>query len=119
MATQSPNTPLSYGAIQGPLASGIASFGIANNSGVVTPYEIKTNEIVGVANISSMQVYTPNANQYGVAVTGATLQLNTELVINDNNAGTNQKVYWVQNVPDFETGYDRYLLVMRFGIGLT
>ena len=99
-----PNTPLSYGAIQGPLASGIASFGIANNSGVVTPYEIKTNEIVGVANISSLQVNTPNANQYGVSVTGATLQLNTELVINDNNAGTNQKVYWVQNVPDFETG---------------
>ncbi|MGA2875782.1 MAG: thermopsin family protease [Nitrososphaerales archaeon] len=97
-----PNTPLSYGAIQGPLASGIASFGIANNSGVVTSYEIKTNEIVGVANISSMQVYTRDASQYGVTVTGATLQLNAELVINDNNAGA--KVYWVQNVPDFETG---------------
>src|SRR5208283_159959 len=97
-------TPFSYGAIQGPLASGIASFGVANNSGVVTSYEIKTNEIVGVANISSMQVNTPDASQYGVSATGATLQLNAELVVNDNNSGTNQKVYWVQNVPDFETG---------------
>jgi thermopsin len=99
-----PNTPLSYGPVQGPFASGIASFGIANNSGVVTPYEVQTNEIVGLANISAMQVYTPNASQYGVTVTGATLQLNSELVVNNSGEGTTQNVYWVQNVPDFETG---------------
>ncbi len=99
----SPNTPFSSGSLTTPLASGIATFGISNNSGVVTPYEIRTNEIVGTANISSFQVDTLNAGQYQVSITGATLQLNTLLVVNDNN-GANQKVYWVQNVPDFETG---------------
>jgi len=99
----SPNTPLSYGAVSGPLGSGLASFGILNNSGVVTPYEIRTTEIVGTANISSFQVETYNAGQYGVSPTGATLQLNTLLIVNNAN-GTEQNVYWVQNVPDFETG---------------
>ncbi len=98
-----PNTPLSYGPVQGPFASGIASFGIANNSGVVTPYEVQTNEIVGVANISAMEVYTADAGQYGVTVTGATLQLNSELVVNNSGSST-PNVYWVQNVPDFVTG---------------
>ena len=99
----SPNTPFSHGPIPTPLASGISTFGISNSSGVASSYEVKTNEIVGVANISSMQVYTPNANQYGVSITGATLQLNSLLVVSDNSS-SNQKVYWVQNVPDFQTG---------------
>ena len=99
----SPNTPFSYGPIPTPLASGIASFGIYNNSGVVTPYEIRTNQIVGVTNISSFQVNTPDAPQYGDAITGATLQLNALLVVNDNGSSS-QKVYWVQDVPDFVTG---------------
>ena len=66
----SPNTPFSYGSLSTPLSSGIAAFGIANNSGAVTSYEIRTNEIVGTANISSFQVNTPNAVQYGVSITG-------------------------------------------------
>ncbi len=98
-----PNTPMSHGPAQGPFASGIATFGITNNSGSVTPYEIRTNEIVGDANISSMEVDTPNAGQYGVSVTGATLQLNTLLVVNDSSSSI-PKVYWLQNVPDFKTG---------------
>ncbi len=98
-----PNAPFSYGALPTPLSSGIATYGISNNSGVVTPYEVQTNEIVGTANISQFQVYTPNAARYGVTLTGATLQLNTLLVVNDNNSSEAQ-VYWVQGVPDFETG---------------
>lgn len=97
----SPNTPFSYGAVSSTFASGISTFGVSNNSGSVSAYEVRTNEIVGVANISSMQINTPNANQYGVTPTGGTLQLNAVLVVNDNSG---QKVYWVQNVPDFETG---------------
>ena len=97
-----PNTPFSYGAVLSPLASGISSFGIYNNSGVVTPYEIRTNEIVGVANISAFQVDTPNAASFGDHVTGATLQLNALLVVTDNGSSA-QKVYWAQNVPDFVT----------------
>src|SRR5208337_4395352 len=45
----------------------------------------------------------PSAPQYGDTVTGATLQLNVILVVNDNGSPS-QKVYWVQNVPDFVTG---------------
>ena len=81
-----PNTPFSYGAVSPPLASGIASFGVYNNSGVVTPYEIRTNQIVGVANISAFQVLTLNAAKYGVSVTGATLQLNALLVVQDSGS---------------------------------
>jgi len=97
----SPNTPFSYGPLSTSFASGISTFGISNNSGTVSPYEVRTNEIVGIANISSLQVLTRDANQYGVSPTGATIQLNALLVVNDNSG---QKVYWVQNVPDFETG---------------
>ncbi|MDG6905282.1 MAG: thermopsin family protease [Nitrososphaerota archaeon] len=96
----SPNTPFSYGAVSSNFASGISTFGVANNSGRASAYEVRTNEIVGVANISSMQINTPNANQYGVSVSGGTLQLNAVLVVNDSSG---QKVYWVQNVPDFQT----------------
>jgi len=97
-----PNTPFSYGAPAYPLASGLAAFGIYNNSGVITPYEIKTNHLVGVANISSFSVNTANASKYGDSVTGATLQLNAMLVVQDSSSP--QKVYWVQEVPDFTTG---------------
>ena len=96
-----PNTPYSFGAINPPLAMGIASLGIYNDSGVVTPYEIQTSEIAGFANISSVQVYTQDAYRYGVSTSGFTVQLNAMLVLNDG--GASPKVYWVQNVPDFVT----------------
>lgn len=97
-----PNTPYSYGPLSSTFASGISTFGLSNSSGVVSSYQVQTTEVVGIANISSMQVYTPNAErEYGVSDTGATLQLNTVLVVND---ASGQKVYWAQNVPDFETG---------------
>ena len=99
----SPSTPYSYGPLSTPLASGIASFGIKNDSATVSSYQVLTSQIVGVANISSIQVNTPDANQYGVNPTGATLQLNAMLVVNDTGVPS-QKVYWVQNVPDFVTG---------------
>ena len=97
-----PSTPYSYGGVTPPLALGVASFGIYNKSGTASSYQIQTNEIVGMVNISSVQVDTPNAGNYGVSTTGFTVQLNAMLVVNDG--GTSRKVYWVQNVPDFETG---------------
>jgi len=97
-----PSTPYNFGAISSPLAMGISTFGISNHSGTVTPYQVQTSEIVGLANISSAQVNTPNAYQYGVSPTGFTVQLNAMLVVNDGSSL--QKVYWVQNVPDLETG---------------
>ena len=98
-----PVTPYSFGAISPPFAMGISAFGISNQSGGVAPYQIETSELIGLANISSVQVNTPNAYRYGVSPTGFTVQLNAMLVVNDG--GSLQKVYWVQDVPDFETGY--------------
>jgi thermopsin len=99
----SPSTPYSYGAITPPLAMGVASFGIYNRTGTASSYQIQTNEIAGLVNIASVQVYTPNAGSYGVSTTGFTVQLNAMLVVNDGGTSS-PKVYWVQNVPDFETG---------------
>ncbi|HVB13052.1 MAG TPA: thermopsin family protease [Nitrososphaerales archaeon] len=96
-----PNTPLSYGALSSPQPSGIASFGISNDSGTVVPYEIHSSQIVGIANISSFLANNPNAATFGDNVAGATLQLNTNLVVNQTNGL--QDVYWVQNTPDFVT----------------
>jgi len=97
-----PSTPYSYGPISPPLASGIASFGISNSSGTVSSYQVQTSQVVGLASISSFQVSTFDAYRYDTHTSGATLQLNAMLVVNDSGTQS-QKVYWVQNVPDFVT----------------
>ena len=97
-----PSTPFSYGALTPPMATGIASFGIYNSSGEAVPYEVKTSQIMGVANITAFQVKTPNAYTYSTNISGATLQLNAILVVNDNGSSV-QRAYWVQNTPDFVT----------------
>ncbi len=99
-----PNTPFSYGAVTPPFASGIATYGIKNVSGDAIPYEVRTNEIIGVANISSFLVNNPNAASYGDNVAGATLQLNSILVVNESDGS--QGIYWIQNTPDFVTSTD-------------
>ncbi|MHB1867750.1 MAG: thermopsin family protease, partial [Nitrososphaerales archaeon] len=103
-----PNTPLSYGALSSPQPSGIASYGISNDSGTAFPYEIHSSQIVGVANISSFLANNPNAATFGDNVAGATLQLNTNLVVNQTNGL--QDVYWVQNTPDFVTSVNAMAL---------
>ena len=99
----SPNTPYSYGGVPSPLAMGLASFGVYNESGTAIPYRIQTRELVGVANISSVQVNTQDAFRYGVSPSGFSVQLNAMLVVGDGGASSPQ-VFWVHNVPDFETG---------------
>lgn len=96
-----PSTPYSYGPISPPLAPGIASFGVSNSTSAVSSYEVKTSEVVGTAKISAFQVNTPDAFRYNTRTSGSTIQLNTMLIVNDS--ATTQKVYWVQNVPDFVT----------------
>ena len=67
----------------------------------VIPYEIRTNEIVGIANITALDAKTHNASLYGDNVAGATLQLNANVVVTDNSG--QQYTYWAQNVQDFVT----------------
>src|SRR5208283_1478661 len=96
-----PNSPLQTGPLTPPEPTGIASFGLSTSSGVVTPYNIESNEVVGVAEISSLLAHNSTASWTNSTVSGTTLQLNTVLVVNELN-GT-QQVYWVQNTPDFVT----------------
>ena len=95
-----PVTPFVAGPLFPPEPTGLASFGINNDSGNAIPYEIKTSSVVGVANISSIQAYNSSAPSLNDTVSGATLQLNAVLVVDKN--GT-QYVYWCQDTPDFVT----------------
>ena len=80
--------------------TGIAAFGLYNDSGVITPYNVTTSEVVGFANITSILVAkspncSPNSQQ------DASLQLNSILVIEHSDGSTFS--YWPQNVPSFYT----------------
>ena len=56
--------------------------------------------VVGVANITSIQAYNSSAPILNDTVSGATLQLNAVMVVNENGS---QYVYWCQDTPDFVT----------------
>ena len=45
-----------------PEPTGVASFGLNNASGVVTPYTIKSTDVIGIADIASMQAYNASAS---------------------------------------------------------
>jgi len=84
-----------------PEPTGVAAFGLNNVSGTVTPYTIKSTDVLGVADIASMQAFNASASFYNDTLSGATLQLNSILVVNEQ--GGNQQIYWTQNTPDFVT----------------
>ncbi len=88
-----------------PVPVGIASYGLQNVSAVSGPYQIVTNEIVGVAKINSIQAYnyTPPAN---ASVYGATLQLNA--VLNITSVNNTNYSYWIQDVMDLNTSNSTY-----------
>ena len=84
-----------------PEPSGVAAYGLYNDSGKVVPYTVESSDVVGVANIASLQAFNASAPSYNDTVSGATLQLNSILVVNEK--GGQQQNYWVQNTPDFVT----------------
>jgi thermopsin len=96
-----PFTPFIAGPIAPPQPTGIASFGLYNISGNAVPYAIQTSSIVGTANISSIQAYNSSAPTLNDTVSGATLQLNAELVVEGGNGS--EQVYWAQDTSDFIT----------------
>ncbi|AHC51910.1 thermopsin [Sulfolobus acidocaldarius SUSAZ] len=83
-----------------PAPAGIASFGLYNYSGKVTPYVITTNEMLGYANITSLLAYYKKALRYGVNPYSATLQFNIVLSVNTSNG---VYAYWLQDVGQFQT----------------
>ena len=96
-----PTSPYYSYPITPPEPTGVASFGLTNDSGKVTPYTIKSTDVVGIANIASMQAYNASATFYNDTISGATIQLNSILVVNEQ--GGNQQAYWTQDTPDFVT----------------
>jgi thermopsin len=86
---------------------GVASYGLYNISGKLYPYQVLTDEVVGVANITALSAYNP-APPPNSSINGASLQLNVGL-----NTHVNSKlvVFWLQDVIDFNTSSDRYYFV--------
>lgn len=96
-----PNNPLSFGSLLPPEPSGIASYGLSNQSGIDAPYAVVSTDVIGVAAISSIRAYNATAESAGANPSGATLQLNSVLVVKESGGET--QVYWCQNTPDFVT----------------
>ncbi|MGP8124329.1 MAG: thermopsin family protease [Nitrososphaerales archaeon] len=96
-----PVSPLQYGPLVSPQPTGIASFGLYNESGNLVPYSVQTDEVVGAARISALSAYNATAASADSAVSGATLQLNAMLVVQQTDGL--QQTYWCQNIPDFVT----------------
>ena len=86
---------------------GISSYGLYDNLSHTNTYQISTNEVVGIANITSISAYNstspPNISKYG-----AGLQLNA--VMNTNQQGK-LHVYWLQDVVRFNTSNNNFYLL--------
>ena len=91
--------PYLLSGLGGPKPTGIASFGVLNDSGRLSPYTIDTPAVAGFANITALQATDINASSVGVPQSSSTLQLNA-IVVATNDDGT-QFEYWSQNVPQF------------------
>ncbi|BCU68130.1 hypothetical protein HS7_15670 [Sulfolobales archaeon HS-7] len=91
-----------------PAPGGIASFGLFNYSGKITPYIISTNEVIGYTNISNLLAYYKQARRYGVNLYSATLQMNVVLQVN-TSSGT--FAYWLQDVGSFQTNKDQLTFI--------
>lgn len=96
-----PIDPYYYLPLTSPQPTGIASFGLYNESGSAVPYQVETDEVVGVGDVTALQAYNATAGSDQSNISGATLQLNTVLLVNETNG--NQQSYWIQNTPDFVT----------------
>lgn len=87
-----------------PSPVGIASYGLGNNSGSINPYVIRTSEVVGQANISSLSATTTwndsiyPEDSFLACDQCATLQMNANVLVETSDG--NQS-FWVQNVVHF------------------
>lgn len=103
-----PNNPLAYGPIAAPEPTGIASYGLTNDSGSDSPYAVASTGIVGLVSISSMMALNSTAGSVGANPSAMTVQLNAMLVVDEG--GNRSQVYWCQNTPDFVTAASQVAL---------
>ncbi|MCW1292003.1 MAG: thermopsin family protease [Candidatus Rehaiarchaeum fermentans] len=104
--TESPYIVNPYIYSRGNNAEGLVSYGISNQSGILSAYTINTSTLEGFLNLSSLYVY--NSSQ-SAASHFLSAQLNGVLVVTNKN-GTIQ-TYWVQNVAQIYTVNRFYNLV--------
>ncbi|EET90165.1 MAG: thermopsin [Candidatus Micrarchaeales archaeon] len=93
----------------GAVPTGIASYGLYDTLNKSTrTYQIRTNEIIGIANVSSIKAYnaTPPSN---VSKYGASLQLN--VVMNGYNSNGKEMTYWLQDVVRFNTSDKNFYIL--------
>ena len=96
-----PATPLELGPLTPPLPTGIASFGLYNDSGNLQSYTVQTDEVVGVADISAVAAFNSTASASQNSVSGMSLQLNSMLAV--QQADGSEQTYWCQDIPVFVT----------------
>jgi len=90
-----------YSSVPAPI--GIADYGVLNSSGTITAYAVRASEVIGEANITSLQAYNPFFN----SPYSASLQLNAVLLINTTGG---QQDYLLQNVVEFQTNSEEMRL---------
>ncbi|MDE1834639.1 MAG: thermopsin family protease [Candidatus Micrarchaeota archaeon] len=88
-------------------SAGIASYGLYNVSGMLHPYQVRTDEVVGDINISRLSV-SGMRHALNASPNGASLQLNVGL---NTHIGKRSAVYWLQDVVDFNTSSHQYYFV--------
>ncbi len=79
-----------------PSPTGIAAYGIYNNSGTISTYKVATDAVVGFADVSQL-----SATDHGTNSSLASLQENNILEVNNTDGST--FTYWPQNVLAFDT----------------
>ena len=79
-------------------ARGLAAYGIENNSGKITNYNIATNALMGFADINSL--YSYYSSEFGQSHQ-ISLQLNGVLVVKNNDNKT--FTYWIQDVANINS----------------
>lgn len=81
-----------------PAPTGIAAYGLYNNSGQISTYIAEGSSVVGYANITSMNAFNSN----NLTDNWANLQMNAVLRVRNSNNSTDE--YWPQNAMWFSTG---------------
>jgi len=92
-----------YLRLQNGAPTGLAAYGVLNQSGTPTPYLINTSSILGYANISSILAYNRTAAQQARLPDPYMASLQLNLVLGVENSDGSYYVYWPQNVPRFYT----------------
>lgn len=91
----------SFGDLPAPQPTGVASYGLYNDSGTLSTYSIASSSVVGTADIRSLVAYNQSAPAVNESVYGASLQLNAVLAVTQRDGSVDS--YWLQDVPEFIT----------------